>query len=60
MVESEVSSLRKVNGFYSQRIVDSLISVYVIGEFHNCIDSVVVGTKSSDEDPIAVYLGFYD
>jgi hypothetical protein len=46
MLESEVDSLWKVNEFYSLRIIDSLISTYIIVGFHNCIDYVVIGTKN--------------
>jgi len=60
MEESEAGSLQKFSGFYSFWIVDSLIFAYVTVGFHNCIDYVVAGAKSSDEDPIAAYLGYYD
>jgi hypothetical protein len=55
-----MGSLRKVSGFYSLRIVDLLISTYIIVRFHDCIDSVVAGAKSLDEDSTARDLGYYD
>lgn len=46
MLKSEVDSLQKVNEFYSLRIIDSLVSTYIIVGFQNCIDFVVIGTKN--------------
>jgi hypothetical protein len=62
-------SLRKLNQFNTTEasvlcteMVNSFFHLYGCSYPHNCIDAtpLAVGTPELDDDPVALYLGYYD
>jgi hypothetical protein len=51
----------KLKEFYTTKTVDSLFHLGEHGDHDNRVDDdvVVAGTVEVDEDPVALYLGYY-
>jgi hypothetical protein len=57
-----VDSLWKLSEFYTIEFVDSHFHLCRHGYHHNCvdIDALATGTANVNEDPVALYLEYYD
>jgi hypothetical protein len=54
--------MRKLSEYYIAEVVNSYIHLYSCGVSHDHIDIVplVAGTADVDDDPVALYLRYYD
>jgi len=63
MIEKEKHRLIvKLRELYITEIVDSLIHLYGCGNHHDRIndDVLAIGTANVEENPLALYLGYYE
>jgi hypothetical protein len=60
--ELNVASLRKLREFYTTQLVDSHFHLCRRGHHHDHVDvnALAAGTVDVDENPMALYLGYYD
>jgi hypothetical protein len=63
MVEDlNVGSLWKLYKFYTTKLVHSYFHLYGRGYHHKGVDvdALAAGTTNVDDDPVALYLGYYN
>jgi hypothetical protein len=55
-------SLQKLSEFYTTEFVDSYFYLCGCGYHHDCVDvdALVAVTTDVNEDPVALFLGYYD
>jgi hypothetical protein len=60
--KKKFGSLLKLSEFYTAEFVDSHFHLYRRGYHHDCVDAdaLTTGAANVDNDPMALYLGYYN